>query len=61
MKPSVTHERFTALVDEILSVPHAEIVRRERGYKAQATLNPKKRGPKPKRKSGAAPAAGVVG
>ena len=37
---------FDALVNDVLAVPHAEIVRRERQYKRQSNANPKKRGPK---------------
>jgi len=41
---------FDALVRKVLSVPHAEILRREEEYKKQAAQNPHKRGPKRKRK-----------
>jgi len=61
MKEHLSHERFIALVDHLVAVPHSEIIRREAEYKAKAALNPKKRGPKPKRKSGASRAAAVVG
>jgi hypothetical protein len=44
-------KRFDAAVRKILSVPHAEIVRREEEYKRRSALNPNRRGPKPKRKS----------
>jgi hypothetical protein len=44
-------ERFKIAMKAILSVPHSEIVRREREYKKQSMLNPRKRGPKPKPKS----------
>jgi hypothetical protein len=40
---------FDALVGNVLAVPHAEIVRREKEHKRQSALNPNKRGPKPKR------------
>lgn len=43
-------KRFDGLVKALLSVPHSEIVRRELEYKKRAALNPRKRGPKPKRK-----------
>lgn len=50
-KPTTEYERFTRLVDRVLSVPKAEIQRREEEYKA--TPKPK-RGPKPvSRDSGA--------
>jgi hypothetical protein len=38
--------RFDALVRQVLSVPHAEIMRREAEYKRQSDANPHKRGPK---------------
>jgi hypothetical protein len=43
--------RFDALVRKVLSVPHAEIVRREAEYKKQSGANPNRRGPKPKAKA----------
>ena len=49
-KPPSEFEAFTALVDKVLSVPKAEILRREAEYRKQADLNPHKRGPKPKLK-----------
>ena len=39
---------FTTLVDRLLTVPKAEIDRREAEYKKQADQNPRKRGPKKK-------------
>jgi hypothetical protein len=50
MKHSAEYETFTAAVEHIMSVPKAEILRREAEYKKQADANPNKRGPKPKRK-----------
>ncbi len=44
------HARFMELATVVMSVPHAEIVRREREYKEKAALNPKKRGPKPEKR-----------
>jgi hypothetical protein len=41
-------ERFTAVMDTLLSVPRAELKRREEEYKKQSDANPRKRGPKPK-------------
>lgn len=41
-------QNFDALVGNVLAVPHAEIVRREKKYKRQSATNPNKRGPKPK-------------
>jgi hypothetical protein len=46
------HEKFDNALRHILSVPHSVIVERELEYKRRATLNPNRRGPKPKRKSG---------
>jgi hypothetical protein len=43
---------FTAVMDKVLSVPKAEILRREAEYKKRADQNPRKRGPKPKSKPG---------
>jgi len=43
--------RFNALVGSVLSVSRSVILEREAEYKKQAALNPRKRGPKPKRKS----------
>jgi hypothetical protein len=47
-------QRFDAAVTKVLSVPRAEILRREAEYKRQAALNPNRRGPKPKSKAPAA-------
>ena len=41
-------ERFDATVLKVLSVSHAEILRREAHAKAKAALNPRRRGPKQK-------------
>jgi hypothetical protein len=43
-------ERFNAAIKTILSVPRAELLRREAEYKKQSMLNPRRRGPKPKPK-----------
>jgi hypothetical protein len=45
--------RFSAAMAKILSVSHAELIRREAEYKKKAALNPRKRGPKPKSKPSA--------
>lgn len=60
MKHSTEYQTFTNLVDRVLSVPHAEIQRREAGYKKTVEANPKRRGPKRKIKqqSSASPVAG---
>jgi hypothetical protein len=47
-KEPTEFEAFTRLVDKVLSVPKAEILRREAEYRKQADLNPRKRGPKRK-------------
>ena len=52
MKHSAEFEKFDALVRQVMAVPRAEILKREAEYKKKAALNPRKRGPKPKRKSG---------
>jgi hypothetical protein len=46
MKHSGEYNRFTFLVDSVLSVSHDEIKRRETEYKKQSDANPRKRGPK---------------
>jgi hypothetical protein len=58
MKASTSPEfdRFTRLVDRVLTVPKTEILRRETEYQKQAALNPKRRGPKRKIKPSAGPA-----
>jgi hypothetical protein len=48
---SAEYERFKNLLTRVLSVPHSEIVKREAEYRRQSKLNPKRRGPKPKRKN----------
>ena len=47
LKPPTEYERFTSLVKQVLSVPKAEIQRREEEYKREAASRPK-RGPKKK-------------
>jgi hypothetical protein len=51
MKHSAEYERFTALVDRVLAVPHSVIKERIDEHRRQAALNPNRRGPKPKRKA----------
>jgi len=53
-------ERFDTLVRSVLSVPRSFILEREAEYKRQVALNPRKRGPKPKRKSAASRAPAAV-
>jgi len=48
MKLPGEYERFSALVDRVLSVPREELLRREAEYEKQANANPRKRGPKKK-------------
>jgi len=48
VKPPTEYDRFTSLVNRVISVPKAEIQRREEEYKRLSNANPKKRGPKPK-------------
>jgi hypothetical protein len=50
MKHSPEYERFTALVDRVLAVPHSVIKQRVEEHRKQAAQNPNRRGPKPKRK-----------
>jgi hypothetical protein len=55
MKHSVEYKRFTALVDQVLTVSREEMQRREAAYKKQSDANPRKRGPKRKVKPSASP------
>ena len=48
MKHSAEYERFTALVDGVLSVPKSVINERLAEYRKQVDANPKRRGPKRK-------------
>lgn len=47
MKHSEEYNRFTALVDRVLAVPHSVIQKRVEEHRRQAALNPSKPGPKP--------------
>jgi hypothetical protein len=42
------YQAFTSLVDRLLTVPKAELDRRDGEYRKQAEKNPRKRGPKTK-------------
>jgi hypothetical protein len=42
------YQVFTSLVDRLLTVPKAEVDRRQAEYRKQADQNPRKRGPKKK-------------
>jgi hypothetical protein len=44
------YEAFTRLVDHVLSVPHSEIQKRVKAHRKDAAKNPRRRGPKPKRR-----------
>ncbi len=47
-RTSKEYDRFTNIVDRLLSVPRAELQKRLDSYKEKAAKNPNKRGPKPK-------------
>lgn len=49
-KHSEEFDRFTALVDQVISVPKAEIQKRQEVYQRESKANPKRRGPKRKAK-----------
>jgi hypothetical protein len=51
MKHSAEFQKFTALVDNLLTVSHEEIQRREAEYRKQVDANPNRRGPKRKPKA----------
>jgi hypothetical protein len=59
MKHSAEYEVFTNAVEHLMSIPKAEILRREAEYKKQADLNPRKRGPKRKVKPSALEPVGM--
>jgi hypothetical protein len=46
---SEEYDRFTALVDRVVSVPKAVIQQRIEEHERQSKLNPARRGPKPKK------------
>jgi hypothetical protein len=46
MKHSAEYDRFTNLVDRLLTVSHEEMQRREAEYRKQVDANPHKPGPK---------------
>jgi len=45
---SPEYNAFKELLNRVLSVPRAEIIKREQEYKRKAALNPSRRGPKRK-------------
>jgi hypothetical protein len=48
-QPESEFEAFTGVMDKLLSVPKAEIARREAAYRKAVEQNPRKRGPKRKK------------
>ena len=48
-------KNFESLVDRVLSVPKAEILRRDAEYQKTVDANPNRRGPKRKPKPSASP------
>jgi hypothetical protein len=58
-RPSKEYQAFTSTVDQLLTVPKAELDRRVAAYKAEADKNPNKRGPKPKVKPSDSRASGA--
>jgi hypothetical protein len=54
---SVEYRAFKSLLGRVLAVSREEMQRREMEYQKQSKLNPNRRGPKAKRKRGAAPGA----
>jgi hypothetical protein len=57
MKHSAEYERFTGLVEQVMSVPHGVIKERLAEYRKQVDANPKRRGPKRKVKQPSVPEA----
>ncbi len=55
MRHSAEFNVFDKAVRQILSVPKAEILKREAEYQKQVEANPRKRGPKRKVKPSASP------
>lgn len=58
MRHSAEYERFTTLVDRVLSVPHDVIKQRIEEHRKKAAANPNRRGPKPKPKAVTSSASG---
>ena len=50
MKKSAEFEKFTALVDRVIAVPHSVIQKRVAEARELADKNPRKRGPKKKKR-----------
>jgi hypothetical protein len=58
MKRTTEYERFTNLVEQVMSVPKSTITARLAEYRKQVEANPKRRGPKRKvKQSSASPEA----
>jgi hypothetical protein len=61
MKHSEEYDKFTNLVDNLLTVSHEEMQKREAEYRKEVDANPNKRGPikgsKKKRKAAMPPSA----
>jgi len=57
MKHSAEYERFTNLVESVMSVPKSVINERLAEYRKQVDANPNRRGPKRKVKRPSAPSA----
>jgi hypothetical protein len=49
-KPSKEYHAFVSLIDKLLTVPKSTINERHAEHKKRAALNPRKRGPKPKKR-----------
>jgi hypothetical protein len=56
---SEEYDRFTQLVDRVISVPRSELERRQAEYKRQSEANPNRRGPKQKKTSSASRDSGA--
>jgi hypothetical protein len=50
-KGNIEYERFTNLVDRVLSVPHGVVKQRIEEHRAAVARNPHRPGPKPKKSS----------
>lgn len=50
MKHSKEFNEFTSLVDRVIAVPHSVIEKRMADYREEADKNPRKRGPKEKKR-----------
>jgi len=48
---NIEYDRFTNLVDQVLSVPHSVVKQRIEEHREAVAKNPHRRGPKPKNAS----------